>query len=126
MVLLINLFIYSLYKRDERCLFLYVHENSDDFQMFFPSSLYRQRFYDLIIKMTEGEEGMMTNLDEDSTGDQINVLLAVDYKCYEYIFCKHKKNLNIFFYSLNMNLMIHRKKWFLVKVPMELYMRLVI
>lgn len=85
------LFIYSLYKRDERCLFLYVHENSDDFQMFFPSSLYRQRFYDLIIKMTEGEEGMMTNLDEDSTGDQINVFLAVDYEYYKYIFCRHKK-----------------------------------
>lgn len=44
--------------------------------MFFPSSLYRQRFYDLIIKMTEGEEGMMTNLDEDSTGDQIDVILG--------------------------------------------------
>jgi len=44
--------------------------------MYFPSSHYRQRFYDLIIKMTEGEEGMMTNLDEDSTGDQIDVLLC--------------------------------------------------
>lgn len=45
--------------------------------MYFPSSQFRQRFYDLIITMTEDEEGMMTNLDEDSTGDQINVLSFV-------------------------------------------------
>lgn len=42
--------------------------------MYFPSSLYRQRFYDLVIKMTEGEEGMMIYQDEDLTEDQINVL----------------------------------------------------
>ncbi|XP_050428369.1 mitogen-activated protein kinase kinase kinase 15 isoform X3 [Adelges cooleyi] len=68
----------SSYKRDERCLFLYVHENSDDFQMFFPSSQCRQRFYDLIIQMTEGEEGMMTNLDIDSTGEQIKFEYELD------------------------------------------------
>lgn len=44
--------------------------------MYFPSPGYRQMFYDLVIKMTEGEKGMMTNLDEDSTGDQVDVILS--------------------------------------------------
>lgn len=72
-----------MYKRDERCLFLYVHENSDDFEMYFPSSQYRQRFFDLIIQMTKGEEGMMTNLGEDPTEDQVEVKFYF-LKCYLY------------------------------------------
>lgn len=43
--------------------------------MYFPSSQHRQRFYDLVKIMTEGEEGMMTNFDEDSTEEQINVFI---------------------------------------------------
>lgn len=83
----------SLYKRDERCLFLYVHQNSDDFQMYFPSVQCRQRFYDLVLEMTRGQEGMVSDLDAYMTDDQIKVifisilLLNVDVdECWFYCF----------------------------------------
>lgn len=46
----------SLYKRDERCAYLYVHHNSDDFQIYFPSVHCRQRFYSLVREMTADQE----------------------------------------------------------------------
>lgn len=52
----------ALYKRDERCLFLYVHRNSDDFQMFFPSEKLRRRFYDLLLEMSQ--ELKVTSFDD--------------------------------------------------------------
>jgi mitogen-activated protein kinase kinase kinase 5 len=48
----------SLYKRDERCAYLYVHQ-SDDFQIYFPSVLCRQMFYEYIIEMTKEGEGFV-------------------------------------------------------------------
>lgn len=68
----------SLYKRDERCLFLYVHQNSDDFQMFLPSAQYRQRFYNLILEMTADQEGMVTDLDSDPSTDQMKFEYELD------------------------------------------------
>lgn len=60
----------SLYKRDDRCLYLYVHQNSDDFQIFFPSVICRQSFYDYILEMTKEGEGFV-RLDEEFSADEI-------------------------------------------------------
>lgn len=54
----------SLYKRDDRCAYLYVHHNSDDFQIYFPSTECRQKFYELILEMASDQE-VFVNLDVD-------------------------------------------------------------
>ncbi|KAL1413956.1 hypothetical protein MTO96_007892 [Rhipicephalus appendiculatus] len=55
----------SQYKRDEQCLFLYVHQNSDDFQMYFPTVALKNRFYDLVLALTENQEGVVMDIDLD-------------------------------------------------------------
>lgn len=51
---------FTLYKSDNRCLFLYVLP--DEFKIFFPSEEYRKRFYELVSDITDNKE-CLTDLD---------------------------------------------------------------
>lgn len=67
----------SLYKRDERCIFLYVHDNSDDFQIYFPSELIRSRFYSLVLEIT-ADRAVDMSLDFKETERKINYEYELD------------------------------------------------
>ncbi|GAB6029560.1 protein kinase kinase kinase [Chamberlinius hualienensis] len=71
----------SLYKRDERCLFLYVNQNSDDFQMYFPSEGHRQRFHEMVLEITVDQEGMIADLDADVTTGPMQYEYELDDQC---------------------------------------------
>lgn len=58
----------SHYKRDDRCLNLYVYLNSDDFQMFFSSEKAKKRFYDLLIEMTSDDEKGSSRITDFESG----------------------------------------------------------
>lgn len=67
----------SLYKIDERCVFLYVHANSDDFQIFFPSESIRARFKELVLSITNDTSiDISANLKE--TDKEINFVFESD------------------------------------------------
>ncbi|XP_046962084.1 mitogen-activated protein kinase kinase kinase 15 isoform X2 [Vanessa cardui] len=68
---------YSLYKRDERCLFLYVSENSDDFQIFLPSQAFRQHLHDLLGELTADHE-KVADLDTSVMQDQLKFEYELD------------------------------------------------
>lgn len=73
----------SLYKRDEQCAYLYVHQNSDDFQIYFPSVHTRQKFYDLILEMTADQGTGFVDLSVDVEAEIM----------YEYEFDENKKRI---------------------------------
>ncbi|KAK8378621.1 hypothetical protein O3P69_009370 [Scylla paramamosain] len=58
----------TLYKRDERAVFLYVQENSDDFQMFFPSEQCRLTFFRLVQELTADQKGTVMDLEAEISG----------------------------------------------------------
>ncbi|XP_045494707.1 mitogen-activated protein kinase kinase kinase 15 [Colias croceus] len=68
---------YSLYKRDDRCLFLYVSENSDDFQIFLPSQMFRQRLYEFLGELTADHE-KVADLDTSVMQDQLKFEYELD------------------------------------------------
>ena len=61
---------FRAYKRDDRCLFLY-YENSDDFQMFFGNSSWKQKFMDLVKTMTEGMNKFIPDLEAENMDPMI-------------------------------------------------------
>lgn len=67
----------SLYKRDERCVFLYVHDNSDDFQIFFPSESIRARFRALVLSIT-GNRSIDISANLKDTERKINFVYELD------------------------------------------------
>ncbi|KAI1294720.1 Mitogen-activated protein kinase kinase kinase 15 [Halotydeus destructor] len=91
----------SLYKRDERGLFLYVHLNSDDFHMFFPSDKIRQRLYDLVLEMTDqsaitdfGEGIEMKPVDFAYDYDESNQKVMLGKGTYGAVFAAHDTTTN--------------------------------
>lgn len=70
----------SHYKRDDRCLYLYVHLNSDDFQMFFSSEKTKKRFYDLLIEMTSDEEKGSSRITDFEAGAGSVAEISFEYE----------------------------------------------
>ncbi|VDM59471.1 unnamed protein product [Angiostrongylus costaricensis] len=78
-----NIKAVSASKRDDRSMFLYVHENSDDFNLVFPSAAHCNKVINTLMEMTEGDGNqgkVLSNLDGEkmhfeyeltSTGERV-------------------------------------------------------
>ncbi|ERE65103.1 mitogen-activated protein kinase kinase kinase 15 [Cricetulus griseus] len=61
----------SLSKFDERCCFLYVHDNSDDFQIYFSTEDQCNRFCSLVKEMLNNGVGSTVELEGEADGDTL-------------------------------------------------------
>uniref|UniRef100_A0A452SFV4 Mitogen-activated protein kinase kinase kinase 15 n=1 Tax=Ursus americanus TaxID=9643 RepID=A0A452SFV4_URSAM len=61
----------SISKFDERCCFLYVHDNSDDFQIYFSTEDQCNRFCSLVKEMISNSVGSTVELEGDTDGDTL-------------------------------------------------------
>ncbi|XP_048652464.1 mitogen-activated protein kinase kinase kinase 15 isoform X2 [Marmota marmota marmota] len=61
----------SLSKFDERCCFLYVHDNSDDFQIYFSTEDQCSRFCFLVKEMLTNASGSTVELEGEADGDTL-------------------------------------------------------
>ncbi|XP_045850849.1 mitogen-activated protein kinase kinase kinase 15 isoform X2 [Meles meles] len=61
----------SISKFDERCCFLYVHDNSDDFQIYFSTEDQCSRFCSLVKEMISNSAGSTVELEGDTDGDTL-------------------------------------------------------
>ncbi|XP_032962780.1 mitogen-activated protein kinase kinase kinase 15 isoform X1 [Rhinolophus ferrumequinum] len=61
----------SISKFDERCCFLYVHDNSDDFQIYFSTEDQCSRFCSLVKEMITNAAGSTVELEGETDGDTL-------------------------------------------------------
>uniref|UniRef100_A0A3B3T6Y8 mitogen-activated protein kinase kinase kinase n=1 Tax=Paramormyrops kingsleyae TaxID=1676925 RepID=A0A3B3T6Y8_9TELE len=64
-------FIYHISKFDERCCFLYVHDNSDDFQIYFSTEDQCGRFCSMVKELISDGSGNAVELEGEGEGDTL-------------------------------------------------------
>nr|XP_044619414.1 mitogen-activated protein kinase kinase kinase 15 [Equus asinus] len=70
----------SISKFDERCCFLYVHDNSDDFQIYFSTEEQCSRFCFLVKEMITNAVGSTVELEGETDGDTLEYEYDHDVK----------------------------------------------